>query len=72
MSIEQMDDYGDGYDWEEDWQPGQCDNCTGSTAEELERAAKPGALISIFPVCACATGQGAPADACVCGPGGAT
>lgn len=49
----------------EEWQEGTCCQCSGSTPEDLQRAAQPGALI---PVCACATGQGAPADECVCGP----
>jgi hypothetical protein len=55
------------YDDAEEWQEGQCDNCTGSTAAELEAAATGN---TITPVCACAIGQGATADACVCGPGG--
>lgn len=49
----------------DEWQPGQCDMCTGSTPEDVKRAAEePG----IVPVCACAIGQGAPADECRCGP----
>ncbi|MFE9448314.1 hypothetical protein [Streptomyces sp. NPDC006739] len=50
---------------DEEWQEGQCDMCFGSTPEDLQRAAEsPG----IVPVCACAIGQGAPADECRCGP----
>lgn len=51
----------------EEWTEGQCDNCTGSTPAEVAAAAKSRVMI---PVCACAIGQGAPADACVCGRGG--
>lgn len=43
---------------------GQCDWCTGSTAEDVARAAA-GELV---PVCACAIGQGAPPEECRCGP----
>lgn len=49
----------------EEWQPGTCDNCYGSTEEDLERAAKGPGLI---PVCACAIGEGAPLGECRCGP----
>lgn len=76
MSPEQLEEYGPydddgeydgGQEAAEEWAEGQCDNCTGSTAEDLQRASEgPG----IIPVCACAIGQGAPPDACVCGPGG--
>lgn len=65
--TEQYDEWADGgQEAAEEWAAGQCDNCTGSTAEELQRAAEGG----IIPVCACAIGQGAAAEACVCGPGG--
>ncbi|MEV6833505.1 hypothetical protein AB0N17_03070 [Streptomyces sp. NPDC051133] len=49
----------------EEWQEGECDMCLGSTPEDLARASEPDALV---PVCACALGQGAPADECRCGP----
>lgn len=45
-------------------QPGECDQCPGSTAVDLERAATQG----LTPVCACAIGQGAGPGNCVCGP----
>ncbi|MFF3884079.1 hypothetical protein [Streptomyces sp. NPDC001914] len=58
--------YPDGYDQDDEEQPeGGCDHCTGSTPEDLERAIS-GA--SIAPVCACAIGQGASPEDCVCGP----
>lgn len=68
------DEYDDEYEYDpvdvaEEWTEGQCDNCTGSTAEDLARAA---ASSGITPVCACAIGQGAPAEECECGPVGAT
>lgn len=48
-----------------EWQEGECDNCHGSTAEDLKRAANGS---GINPVCACAIGQGADPDECRCGP----
>ncbi|MFF4403682.1 hypothetical protein [Streptomyces sp. NPDC001404] len=56
--CDEYDEYGDDY---EEWQAGQCDNCTG---------VKPGNGVGITPVCACAIGQGASSDDCVCGPVG--
>lgn len=76
MSPEQLEECGpyddDGeYDGgqaaAEDWAEGQCDNCAGSTAEDLKRANYGN---GVTPVCACAMGIGATPDACVCGPGG--
>jgi hypothetical protein len=58
------DDHEDQDDAEEHAE-GACDQCTGSTAEDLKRAMS-GA--SITPVCACAIGQGASSEDCVCGP----
>lgn len=76
MSPEQFEEYGpdddDGYDYPdavdiaEEWQPGQCDNCSGPPATDAERRAV--LASSIVPVCACWTGQGASPDACMCGP----
>ncbi|MEU4168914.1 hypothetical protein AB0F46_18805 [Streptomyces sp. NPDC026665] len=63
-----QDDYDrdDDHEQDEDEQTeGGCDRCTGSTPEDLERAIS-GA--SIAPVCACAIGQGASPEDCVCGP----
>lgn len=40
------------------WQPGECDHCYGDTVY--------GPLGPIY--CACAIGQGADMDRCVCGP----
>lgn len=56
-------------DDDNEWQPnqGECDNCSGSTAQELSRASLPNASSPFTPVCACAIGQGAPAEECVCG-----
>lgn len=52
-------------DEDEEWQEGTCDNCYGSTPEELAAAANgPG----FVPVCACAIGQGAGPGECQCGP----
>ncbi|MGW1498954.1 hypothetical protein ACWCQW_10340 [Streptomyces mirabilis] len=59
------DDAYDGSAEDDEPAEGTCDRCAGSTAEDLERAANgPG----INPVCACAIGQGANPDDCVCGP----
>lgn len=44
---------------DEEWPPGQCDNCTGC---------KPGDGVDITPICACIIGQGAGPEDCVCGP----
>lgn len=75
MSPEQLEEHGPydddgeydgGQDAAEEWAEGQCDNCTGSTPEEVAHAVNGGFIT----VCACAIGQGAPAGACVCGPGG--
>lgn len=49
-----------------DWQPGECDYCPGHAGGQAEIAAAMAS--SIVPVCACAIGQGAPADECLCGP----
>ncbi|MFD5436621.1 hypothetical protein ACFWJ4_31285 [Kitasatospora sp. NPDC127067] len=51
----------DEYDPEEseDWQPGECDHCTGG--EPIE---SPLGLL----YCACWIGQGADPENCVCGP----
>lgn len=71
MNIDER--YVEGVDYDEDetvddgeeWQEGECDMCLGSTPEDVKRAAEePG----VVPVCACAIGQGAPADECRCGP----
>lgn len=56
--------YSAGEDGEEQAE-GACDHCAGFTAEDLERAAEGS---GINPVCACAIGQGANPDDCVCGP----
>lgn len=58
------DQYDDDFDAEE-WPEGGCDNCGGSTPEELAAAATGR---SLTPVCACAIGQGADAEDCRCGP----
>jgi hypothetical protein len=73
-----MEEYGPGDDWHdpdedavdiaEEWQPGQCDNCTGPPTTDAEKRAQ--LASALVPVCACWIGQGAPLDACVCGPGG--
>lgn len=52
------DDLDDELDDAEEWQPGECDMCFGETVQ--------GPLGPIH--CACAIGQGAPADECRCGP----
>ncbi|KJY38126.1 hypothetical protein [Streptomyces sp. NRRL S-495] len=57
-----LDDHGyDAYDPEdtEDWQPGECDCCTGG--EPIET---PIGLL----YCACQVGQGAAPENCACGP----
>lgn len=54
----------DGSDRDEEWIEGSCDRCAGSTQEDIERAATE----AFAPVCACAIGQGASLDECVCGP----
>lgn len=41
-----------------EWQPGECDHCWGIVILDAPMS----------PVCACATGQGAPLHECVCGP----
>lgn len=65
IDHDEANDYvDDGYDeedqdnWEdaEEWQEGTCDQCSGSTPEDLERAQKGPDIIT---VCACAIGQGA-------------
>ncbi|MFD8080720.1 hypothetical protein ACFV4F_03360 [Kitasatospora sp. NPDC059722] len=59
--YDDYDDYDlDEYDDEsEDWQPGECDHCTGGEPTD-------GPLGLLY--CACQIGQGAdPAD-CLCGP----
>ncbi len=71
---EPMPDHDYDYDYDDDplreddteeWQDGECDRCFGSTEEELKAAAdSPG----LMPVCACAIGQGASPEDCVCGP----
>lgn len=61
MCDEEDADEGD----DEEWQPGECDACFGSTPEDLRRAAEG---LGIVPVCACAIGQGAPEGECQCGP----
>lgn len=45
----------------EDWQPGECDHCFGGPPVE-------GPLGTLY--CACEIGQGAPPEACACGPEG--
>lgn len=53
------DDYLDEYeDDAEEWREGECDRCYGETVD--------GPLGPIY--CACAIGQGASEDGCVCGP----
>ncbi|MGW5477681.1 hypothetical protein [Streptomyces sp. NPDC004008] len=49
----------------EEWQEGECDMCFGAA---LPQDLEPGEAGGIVPVCACAIGQGAPADECQCGP----
>ncbi|MFI9327816.1 hypothetical protein ACIGZJ_09750 [Kitasatospora sp. NPDC052868] len=51
------DEYGD--DRSEDWQPGECDHCTGGAPVET-----PLGLL----YCACRIGQGARPEDCACGP----
>ena len=61
----------DGYDDEDpmteiadtEWQPGQCDNCSGGDDEGVTATGPLGPLY-----CACRIGQGAPAEECTCGP----
>lgn len=48
-----------------EWQPGECDMCAGVSGQ-AELAAQMAS--AIIPVCACATGQGAPLGECYCGP----
>ena len=57
-----------GYDYEpeddtEDWQPGQCDNCSGGDEEGVTAT---GPLGNLY--CACRIGQGADPEDCHCGP----
>lgn len=56
-SYEPDDDYEDD-EPDEEWQEGECDNCFGETVQ--------GPLGPIY--CACAIGQGAADEDCVCGP----
>lgn len=46
---------------EDEWQPGECDNCTMSPGETTGHS-------PISVCCACSIGQGAPPDECRCGP----
>lgn len=53
------DDPGGEFDEDsEEWSEGECDHCFGETVQT------PFGLV----YCACAIGQGAPPESCVCGP----
>jgi hypothetical protein len=52
----EFEDFEDG----EEWQPGQCCNCSGYVPEPNDPP--------LTPACACAIGQGASPEDCVCGP----
>ena len=61
--MSSVDDYDDpdaylDEDDSDDWHEGECDHCYGETVD--------GPLGPIY--CACAIGQGADEDDCVCGP----
>lgn len=77
MSPEQAEEYGPSDDWHdpdgddeledaEEWQEGQCDNCSGPPRSMDEQ--KAALASSIIPVCACWIGQGAAPANCQCGP----
>jgi len=51
------------YQDHEDWQEGQCDNCTGGDEDGVTADSPLGPIY-----CACRIGQGAPAHECTCGP----
>jgi hypothetical protein len=56
-----MDEEDEGQD--DDWQPGECDNCYGDTGETVVTNRPAG-----WTACACIIGQGASAEDCRCGP----
>lgn len=56
------DDYDD-YDDDQEWKPGECDNCSGGDENGITATGPLGALY-----CACKIGQGAQTpDLCRCG-----
>lgn len=59
------DDYEDDEDepGSEEWQPGECDNCSGGDENGVTAT---GPLGPVY--CACFIGQGADEDECRCGP----
>ena len=58
---EHYDDYDDVQDAEE-WQEGQCCHCSGHVPGPNDPP--------LTPACACAIGQGAAPEDCMCGPDG--
>lgn len=50
------------YEAAEEWQPGECDNCSGGDENGITATGPLGPLY-----CACHIGQGAAAENCVCG-----
>lgn len=63
------DDQDDVYEDAEEWSEGQCDNCTGKAPADGEEITLSRSFPNapITPVCACAIGQGASPENCVCG-----
>jgi hypothetical protein len=73
MSPEQLEEYGPDDDFDDDgqedaqeWQEGQCDQCSGPPRMMDEQAAT--LASAIVPVCACWMGHGAAPEHCKCGP----
>lgn len=54
-----FEDWDDHDDTDDGWQHGECDRCGMAPGEVIE---------PLGIRCACSIGQGAPPDACVCGP----
>lgn len=54
------DDYDEEFEDSEEWQPGQCCNCSGYVPGPADPF--------LTPACACAISQGADPENCVCGP----
>ncbi|MGW2251369.1 hypothetical protein ACWCXH_14310 [Kitasatospora sp. NPDC001660] len=57
------DDDFDEYEDDGEWQPGECDHCSGGDENGVTAT---GPLGSLY--CACFIGQGAGPEGCVCGP----